>query len=137
MSERAMRFSNFPPLLILAAASVLSCSGGDGPSGADCFIDEGIFRDLQAGSGTTPVLTWCGAPARTLQVQRASTSADVWRVDCTVESLCIDPRVTYGDSIPNTVIAVSPQPLQAGQAYQFCLAGVDERPPTICVQFTP
>ncbi len=125
--------------LAFAGAAVAACTSGGGTAGPDlCTIDESLFRDLEVAAGTEPQLAWCGAPARELTVQRTAGGGTTWAVSCADdETLCITPRVTYGDTIPGTTIDVAAQPLQAGQAYSFCLDGIDGRPPRACLDFTP
>lgn len=118
--------------LVLAA-----CGDGGDSAGPQCFLDERRFRDLSASPGTAPVFSWCGAPARTLSVQTVANLGTVWRVECTgAVPLCIDPPVAYGDSLPSTTTTAAP-PLQAGVQYQFCVFGVEDRPPSVCQQFSP
>ncbi|HEY7460744.1 MAG TPA: hypothetical protein VIC59_02560 [Gemmatimonadota bacterium] len=124
---------------LLAGALLLgACGGGDGSTGNECFLDEGVFRNIEVRPGTPPSFTWCGAPAMTLDVRPAAGGSSAWTIECNddVFPLCIDPPVAYGDSVETTDLLAGPAPLQSGASYQLCLSGVDGRPATACVPFT-
>jgi hypothetical protein len=123
-------------LCCLGAATLAACGGGGDSTGNECFLDEGRFRDLSATPGTAPRFSWCGAPAKSLLVRRPA-GANVWAIECgDSPPLCIDPVVAYGDTVTGTTVPTPAQPLQAGETYEFCLSGLDDRPPTVCQSFT-
>jgi hypothetical protein len=131
-----MRTALFCAALVGSALGLTAC-GGDDTSGL-CFLDRGRFEEIEVGTGTTPRFTWCGAPAKTLQVRTAGGGSSLWTIDCQGNPpLCIDPPVVYADSVENTSILTGPLPLQAGTAYELCLLGQDGRPATACSAFTP
>jgi hypothetical protein len=126
-------------LALSGSLALVACGGDDsGTGGESCFLDEGEFRDIEVGAGTTPRFTWCGAPAMNLNVRLAG-GASSWTIECAddVLPLCIDPPVVYGDTVEMTDVLTGPVALLAGQAYELCLSGVDGRPATMCQPFTP
>jgi hypothetical protein len=125
-------------LALFGGAAALAACNGDGGTGNECFLDEGRFRDVEIGSGTVPRFTWCGAPAKTLQVRSSGGGASAWTIECgDTPPLCIDPPIVYGDSVDMTSILAGPVPLQTGQGYELCLSGSDGRPATACQSFSP
>jgi hypothetical protein len=133
-----MRIALFCLTLLAGAAALAACGGGGDSTGNQCFLDEGRFRDLAAGSGTTPRFTWCGAPAKTLNVRLGGGGSSAWTVDCQGNPpLCIDPPVTYADTVSGTTVLTGPLPLQTGTGYELCLSGSNGRPATVCQPFTP
>jgi hypothetical protein len=135
-----VRWALFLSLLLPAAAILAACGDSDGPGDPGlCFIDEGRFRDLGVSAGTTPLFTWCGAPAMILLVRSVPARQNVvWRVTCTDTSFpCIAPGVRYGVVPVETNQTVAPVTLQAGASYELCLLlGADDETPT-CLEFSP
>jgi len=124
--------------LLAGTLGPAACGGGDDDGTGLCFLDRGRFEDIEIGPGTAPLFTWCGAPAKTLQVRTPGGASTLWTIDCQGSPpLCIDPPVTYADTVEATTVLAGPQPLVAATAYELCLAGVEGFPQTVCAAFTP
>ena len=118
------------------AAAALAACGGDDVVLPECLLDQAEFRDIEVSADEVPRFSWCGAPANNLLVRRGV--QNLWRIECDEDEaapLCLDPTVTYGDSVAGTVTTVAALPLGTG-ALEVCLGGTEGRPPTLCQSFT-